>query len=163
MALTDLIPWTRNPVSRGASFGGDRDPLSALTRDMNRILDDFTRGFGWPTETRTPWSSGWPHVEVSETETEVKVIAELPGLDEKDVEISLNDNVLVIKGEKKLENKGALYSERWQGQFQRSLQLGSELDPENVGASFKNGVLTVTLAKRPEAQTHVKRIPIKAA
>ncbi|HZT18259.1 MAG TPA: Hsp20/alpha crystallin family protein, partial [Dongiaceae bacterium] len=100
-------------------------------------------------------------VEVSETDKEVKVVAELPGLDEKDVDVTLHDGVLTLKGEKKAEVNGTVYSERWQGSFQRSLQLGSEIDPEKVAASFKNGVLTVTLAKRPEAQSQVKRIPIK--
>jgi HSP20 family molecular chaperone IbpA len=91
---------------------------------------------------------------------EVKITADLPGLEEKDIELALQDGVLTLKGEKKSESEGALYSERWHGQFQRSVQLGPEVDPDNVKAAFKNGVLTVALAKKPEAQTRVKRIPI---
>jgi HSP20 family protein len=82
-------------------------------------------------------------------------------MDEKDVEVSLADGVLILKGDKKSESNGALYTERWHGQFQRSLPLGADVDPERVSADFKNGVLTVTLAKRPEAQSQVKRIPIR--
>jgi HSP20 family protein len=163
MALTDLIPWERNRALTTTRFGEDGDPFFALQRDMNRILDDFTRGFGVAGPSRNGWSGAWPHVEVSESDNEVKVIAELPDMEQKDVEVSLHEGVLTLKGEKKSENKGAVYSERWHGQFQRSLQLGPEVDPDKVNASFKNGVLTVTLAKRPEAQSQVKRIPISSA
>jgi HSP20 family protein len=99
-------------------------------------------------------------VEVSDAGSEMKVVAELPGLEQNDVELSLDDGVLTIKGEKKSETNGALYSERWHGQFQRSLQLGPDVDPDKVNATFKNGVLTITLAKRPETQRQVKRIQI---
>ena len=67
-----------------------------------------------------------------------------------------------LSGEKKSESERALYSERWHGQFQRSVQLGPDAAPEKVSATFKNGILTVTLAKRPEAQSRVKRIPVNA-
>ena len=161
VALTNLIPWARNQSSMSSRFGEDSDPFVALQRNMNRILDDFTRGFGVPTPARFGISGAWPHVEVSETEKEVKVVAELPGMEQNDIKLSLQDGVLTLTGEKKSESEGALYSERWHGQFQRSLQLGSDVDPEQVNAAFKNGVLTVTLAKRPEAQSQVKRIPIR--
>lgn len=159
MAITDLIPWGRNRNVTPAPLGEEGDPFSTLHRDMNRILDDFTRGFG----VKLPHfgkAGAWPHVEVNETDKEVKVVADLPGMEQKDVEISLHDGVLTLKGEKKAESEGAVYSERWHGQFQRSLQMGPDVDPDQVTASFKNGVLTVTLAKRPEAQRQVKRIPI---
>jgi len=87
-------------------------------------------------------------------------VAELPGMEQNDIDLSLHDGMLTLKGEKKSESNGAHYSERWHGKFHRSLQVGPDLDPERVEASFRNGVLTVTLAKRPEAQRQVKRIPI---
>ena len=161
MALTDLLPFGRNR-SLVPGVSEDRDPFFALHRDMNRLLDEFTRGFGVPSFARNSWASTWPHVEVSETDTEVKVAAELPGLEEKDVDLSLHDGVLTIKGEKTSQTEGALYSERWQGQFQRSIQVGPNVDPEKVTATFKNGVLSITLVKRVEAQAQVKRIPIAA-
>ncbi len=161
VALTNLIPWaSRSQSLAGSRYSEENDPFLTLQRNMNRILDDFTRGFGVPTPARFGVSGAWPHVEVSETDKDVKVVAELPGLEQDDVKLSLQDGVLTLTGEKKSENEGALYSERWHGQFQRSLQLGPEVDPDKVNASFKNGVLTVTLAKRPEAQSQVKRIPI---
>ncbi len=160
MTLSDLVPWGRNHTISNARLGDDSDPFVTLQRSMNRIFDDFTSGFGVPSLTRNGWTGTWPRVEIHETGNEVKITADLPGMDEKDIELSLHDGVLTLKGEKKSESQGALYSERWHGQFQRSVQLGSEVDPENVRAAFKNGVLAVTLAKKPEAQTQVKRIPI---
>lgn len=162
MDVKSLIPWGRTRTTPAPSYAEDTSPFLALHREMNRLFDDFFRGFDLPMPSRLGWSATWPNVEVSDTGKEVKVVAELPGLEEKDVEVTLSDGVLTLKGEKKQENNGSLYSERWHGSFQRSLQLGPEVDPDQVKASFKNGVLTITLAKRPEAQSEVKRIPIAA-
>jgi HSP20 family protein len=163
MAFTDLIPWGRNRSLTAPRFGDESDPFLALSRDMNRILDDFTRGFGISPPTRFGTAGTWPHVEVRETDKDVAVVAELPGMDEKDLDVSLHDGMLTLKGEKQSESNTAVYTERWHGQFQRSLPIGPDVDPDKVSASFKNGVLTVTLAKRPEAQQQVKRIPIGAS
>jgi HSP20 family protein len=170
MALTDLIPWNRNrdmPAPRQA------DPFVSLRREMDRVFDDFFRGFDLPMTrngfdlpmTRNGgWSVGtWPHVEVSETDSEVKLVAELPGMEEKDIELNFHDGMLTLNGEKKHETKDAVYSERWHGQFQRSFQLGPDVDLEKIKAEFKNGVLTITAGKRPEAQRQVKRIPLNSA
>lgn len=160
MALTDLVPWTRGRSATTQRLAEDRDPFLALHREMNRMFDDVARGLGAGVPARSGWTSPWPHVEVSETDKHVKLVAELPGLEEKDIDLSFDDGVLTLKGEKQTESQGALYSERWHGQFQRSLQLGPDADPEQVDASFKNGVLTVTVGKRPEEQRQVKRIAI---
>jgi HSP20 family protein len=160
MAITDLIPWTRNrnmPVPRQT----EQHPFLALHREMNWMFDDFFRGFDLPMTTTNGWSAGgWPHVEISETDNEVKLVAELPGTEEKDIELTLNDGMLTLKGEKKAETNGAVYSERWHGQFERTVQLGPDVDPDKIKAEFKNGVLTVTVGKRPEPQRQVKRIAI---
>jgi HSP20 family protein len=163
MAFTDLIPWGRNRSLTTPRFGNETDPFFALSRDMNRLLDDFTRGFGVSAPSRFGFSETWPHVEVQETDKDVAVVAELPGMEEKDVDVSLHDGMLTLKGEKKSESNMPVYTERWHGQFQRSLPIGPDVDPDKVSASFKNGVLTVTLAKRPEAQRQAKRIPIGAS
>jgi HSP20 family protein len=163
MALTDLVPWGRNRSTAPQRFSEGSDPFLSLHREMNRMFDEFARGFGNGLPTRFGLPGNWPHMEVSETDREVKVIAELPGLEQQDVDVSLHDGVLTLKGEKKSETDGALYSERWFGEFQRSLQIGPDVDPDRVNATFKNGVLTVTLAKRPEAQSRVKRIPISTS
>ena len=163
MSMSDLIPWGRNRTTPAPRRSEDTSPFLSLHREMNRLFDDFFRGFG-PTMPAgfglAGAGVGWPHIEVGETDQEMRVTAELPGLEEKDIEVTLQDGVLTLKGEKRSESEGALYSERWHGQFQRSVQLGPDVDPERVSASFRNGVLTVTVPKRPEAQRQVKRIPI---
>jgi len=162
MMMSDLIPWGRNRTAPAPRGNDETNPFLALQREMNRVFDSFFRGSGVAAPALAPlgWTAAWPHVEVSETEQEVKVVAELPGLEEKDLEVTLHDGVLTLKGEKKAESSGAVYSERWHGRFQRSLQLGPDVDPNTVAASFRNGVLTITVSKRPEAQRQVKRIPI---
>ncbi len=163
MAIGDLIPWTRNrnvPAPRQA----DEHPIVSLRREMDRMFDSFFRGFDLPMSVTPGWlAGGWPHLEISETDNEIRLVAELPGMEEKDIELTVNDGALTLKGEKKSESNGAVYSERWHGQFQRTVQLGPDVDPENIRAQFKNGVLTVTVGKRPEAQRRVKRIAINAA
>src|ERR1700704_3652301 len=162
MAITDLIPWNRNPNIPGPRQT-DEHPVHALHREMNRMFDNFLLGFEWPMSTPPGWSvGGWPRVEISETENEVKLVAELPGMEEKDIELTLNEGMLTLRGEKKTETDGAVYSERWHGQFERTVQLGPDVDPDKIKAEFKNGVLTVAVGKRPEAQRQVKRIAIHA-
>jgi HSP20 family protein len=103
----------------------------------------------------------WPSVEVSETDKEIKVTAELPGLDEKDVKVELANRVLAIAGEKKTEteDKDRLFSERYYGRFVRRVPV-ENVDEDKISAAFKNGVLTVTLPKVAQAQSKVKRIAI---
>lgn len=163
MTIRDLIPWTRGrdvAVRRGE----ESNPLLALHREMNRLFDDAFRGFDlspFGSDRLFDRAMGWPSVEVSETDKEVKVTAELPGLDEKDVEVHLANGVLSIKGEKRTEteDKDRLFSERTYGRFERRIPV-DEIDEDKVGAAFKNGVLTVTLPKSPSAQQKVKRIAI---
>jgi HSP20 family protein len=110
---------------------------------------------------------GGPRVDVSESEEQIQVTAELPGVEEKDVEVVLADNVLTIKGEKtsEREDKKKDYHmvERTYGSFQRVIPVRYDIDPDKVVASFAKGVLTVTLAKPPEAIEKVKKIEIKSA
>jgi len=161
MDVRSLIPWNRSksvPVSR---FEDEGRPFLALHREMNRLFDDFFRGFDLPVGS-SAWSSAWPQVDVSDSGKEFKITAELPGLDEKDVELTLQDGVLTIRGEKHVDSEGPHYSERWHGSFQRSLHLGDAIDPDKVSASFKKGLLTVSIAKKPEAHSEGIRIPINA-
>lgn len=163
MAVRDLIPWNRGrdvTVRRGEDFS----PFLSLHREMNRLFDDFFRGFDFAplsTDRFFDRTMGWPNVEVSETDKEVKVTAELPGLEEKDVEVELANGVLAIKGEKQseTEDKERLFSERYYGRFERRIPV-DDVDADKVSAAFKNGVLTVTMPKLPEVQSKVKRIAI---
>ncbi len=165
MPIRDLIPWNRGrdvSVRRGEEF----NPFLTLHREMNRLFDDVFRGFDlapFGSDRFFDRAMGRPNIEVSETEKEVKVTAELPGLDEKDVEVELANGVLAIKGEKKTEteDKDRLFSERYYGRFERRIPV-DEVEEDKAGASFKNGVLTVTLPKSAKAQDRVKRIAINA-
>jgi HSP20 family protein len=135
-----------------------------LHREVNRLFDDLLRDFHM-----TPFCSehsfdramAWPNIEVSETEREMTVVAELPGLEEKDVQVEIADGILTIKGEKKseTENKQQRFSERYYGAFERRIPV-DDIDEDKVSAKLKDGVLTLTLPKRPEAQPKVKRIAI---
>lgn len=160
MALRDLVPW--NNSSRYVSVQGNETgiPFLALHREMNRMFDKVFRSFDIGSFGSSSMM-GSPSVELNETEKGVKVIAELPGLDQNDVAIELSDGVLTISGEKKseTEDKERRFSERYYGRFERSIPI-DDVDQDKVAASFKYGVLTVTLAKLPSEQQKVKRIAI---
>ena len=106
-----------------------------------------------------------PQVDVTETDKEIKVCAEIPGVDAKDVDVTVEDDMLTIKGEKKYEReeneKGQYRMERSYGSFKRSIPLPVEVDDAKAKAEFKNGVLRLTLPKRPGAKSRRKRIPVK--
>jgi HSP20 family protein len=170
MNVKDLIPWNREN-SRAPAAYRETDPLMTLHREVNRLFDDVWRGFAMPTFGRFPSlsanirsgsSAGWPNVEVSETDKEIRVTAEVPGLEDKDVEVLLDDDVLTVRGEKKseTEDKERQFSERFYGRFERRIALGAEVEEDKVQASFKNGLLTVNLPKSEQAQSKAKRIAI---
>jgi HSP20 family protein len=162
MANSELTPWTGG---RGLSPLG-RDPFTSFRRQMDRLFDDFLA----PGEQRSFATGGdgarlWPSVDVTETDKAYHVTAELPGIDQADVEINLRDNALVISGEKRQEtrdaNGGRSYTERTFGRFERILALPDEVDADHVEATFKNGVLAITLPKNPKAQDKARRIEIR--
>jgi HSP20 family protein len=159
MALLDLIPWNNGSRNLTVQRSEGGNPLLALHREMNRLFyDPFGRFDIGPFGSS---AMDWPSVELNETGNEVKVVAELPGLEQKDVEVELADGVLTISGEKKseTEDKERLFSERYYGRFERRIPV-YDVDQDKFAASFKNGVLTVSLPKLPTAQQKVKRIAI---
>ncbi len=169
MSMRDLIPWGRSNGEQLPSLfrESDRDPFLSLHREVNRLFDDAFRSF----DTRLPGfgrtgslGAGWPSVEISDNDKEIKVTAEVPGLAEKDVEVFLSEGVLTLKGEKRseTEDKEKQFSERFYGHFERRISVGSEVEEDKVSARFKNGVLTVTLPKTAKAQTQLKRIEVKS-
>jgi HSP20 family protein len=139
------------------------EPFGSLRRDMERLFEDFSRDLGWGPPATVGMAMA-PRVDVSETDTELKIEAELPGIDEKDVEVVLSDGRLTIKGEKKQEKeekkKDYHLVERSYGSFARSIALPFEADPDQVKASFAKGVLTVTVPKPPEVKAKEKKIAI---
>jgi HSP20 family protein len=159
MSLRELAPW----------FGGRRvgDPLGSLHDEVDRLFEDFTRGFRVPRLAEGVGGAVVPDIDVAETEKEVVVTAELPGIDEKDVDVTLADGMLSIKGEKKAEKeeKGKNFHrvERSFGSFTRRIGMPAEVDESKVKAEFAKGVLTVTLPKKPVAQQAAKKIAVKAA
>ena len=130
---------------------------------VHRLLEDMTRGF--PLRSVSPWSDLTPRVNVAETEKEVKVTAELPGVEEKDIEVNLTGDVLTLKGEKRAETeeKGKNFHrvERRYGSFARAVEMPAEVDPGKVTAVFKKGVLTVTLAKTVAGQGRSRKIEVR--
>ena len=170
MAIRDLIPWSRQenrlpaPVRAESRQDQPSHPLLSLHREVNRLFDDVFRGFGVPAFGNFESAAGWPHIELAETGKDIRVTAELPGLTEKDVEISVEDGALTLRGEKRseVEDKDRGYSERSYGRFERRIGLPRGIDREQASATFADGVLTVTLPKTEAANETVRRIPINA-
>ncbi len=167
MNVRDLIPWGRGSSQAPGPFRGyETNPFLALHREVNRLFDEVFRSFdgAFPGTGRlSSWGAGWPTVEVADTDKEVRVTAEVPGLDEKDIEVLLADGVLTLRGEKRSESEDRerQFSERFYGRFERRIPLDAEIEEDKASASFRNGVLTVSLPKTAQAQTKARRIAIK--
>ena len=143
------------------------DPFSSMRAEMERLFDSYLgHGLGrLPGLSREGWGGFTsPSTDLKETDKEFLVEAELPGMDENDVSVTLTNGVLTIRGEKKSEREEKKENyrlmERSYGSFHRSFQLGDAVDPDNVKASFEKGVLRVALPKRPESAKAEKQIPI---
>jgi HSP20 family protein len=155
--MRPFIPIGRNRDTARREF----HPFTSLQREIARVFDDFTRGF--PTFGSQDLT---PSMDVIETDKEIEVTAELPGLEEKDVEINLSDNVLTIRGEKRAEkeekdkDKNYRVVERSYGSFYRSLELPAGIDPDQIKATISKGVLKVSVPKPP---TQVKKIAVSSA
>ncbi len=158
MSLKSLIPIGRNRTAIGR---GTNDVFGSLQREIDRLFEEFARG--WPASDAR--SQLTPSMDVTETEKEFEITAELPGLEEKDVQVNVADNVLTIKGEKKAakEEKDKNYHvyERSYGSFSRTLELPPGVNVDAIKANLSNGVLKVTVPKPAPAQ--VKKVDVKAA
>jgi HSP20 family protein len=144
------------------------DPFSQLHREVDRVFSDFMRD--WPLTGRMSlldrrFGSFVPDLDITESDKEFRVAAELPGMDEKDLNVSFVEGLLTIKGEKPEEHeehRGDFYrSERQFGAFERTIPLPSGVNPDKAKASFKKGVLSITLPKTEEARSNKKTIPIE--
>lgn len=170
------------PVKKeeGATALKEWDPFTTLREEMDDLLDRFA--WDWPVASpfgrrrglsramrrlREGWTFEAPDVDIVEKDGAIEVRAELPGMEEKDIDVQLSGTMLTIKGEKKEEreeeDKESRYhlSERKYGSFERSFRLPEGVDTEKVEASFKNGVLVVNIAKSPELQEKTKKIEVK--
>ena len=168
MAITDLIPWKKNEPNLPVRRRQEDDTLLDLRSQMNRLFDEFfEQPFGLSPFTGESDLMGdfAPRLDISETEKDFTISAELPGLEPDDINIALDRNTLTICGEKQAEKeeKGKRFYrvERSYGSFHRSIPLPNEVDEDKIDASFKRGVLKVKLPKTKKAQENSKHIHIK--
>ena len=151
-------------------------PLEKLRQQVDHLFDDFNRGsslspFGRglfdvePFWKRELAGHGMPAVDISEKDKSFEITAELPGMDQKNIEIKLSNGNLIIKGEKKEDKeekrKGYHLSERHYGAFERMFNLPKGVDVDKIEASFSKGVLSISLPKKPEAMKADKVVPVK--
>jgi len=163
MAEQDKTPVPASSSSRSL------DPFSAFRSEMDRVMDSFFGGrslFPMPSfnvpDLRIGDVALVPQVDVKEDDKAITVTAELPGLTEKDIEVTLEDGVLTLKGEKREEktDAAAKITERRYGRFLRSFRLPDGIDEDRVAASVDKGVLHITVPKNPKAAPKARSIPI---
>lgn len=156
MTITKEYFMNRNLTKRTGN------PLQSWFNDMNSLFDKYGRDLSLFDENDLEFS---PKIEVKETDKGYFVRAEVPGMEEKDLDISLSDNSLILKGErkseKKEEDKSHYFSEFKYGSFYRSIPLEEEVDSNNVSATYKDGILNVEIKKNPSASPKQKKISIK--
>jgi HSP20 family protein len=154
--MKSLLPFNWGSTDRNVP-----SPFSSLQREMDRVFSDFSRQFGEPFGDRALA----PKLDIAESDGEITVTAELPGVEQKDVEVTVRDDILTIRGEKKAEKetkeKDYHLVERSYGSFNRVLRLPPGVDAEKVRASIDKGVLTIVLPKA--AQSQPKKVEIKPA
>lgn len=163
MPMTSLLPdlWSRDD-SVNNSFRN-------LQKEIDRVFHNFTSS-DIMSSSAPDWRSNsnlnlLPRIDVSETDKEISIEVELPGVERKDVDITVVDQLLTIKGSKNTEQetkeKNYHLIERSRGSFERTIPLGFEVDSNQVDAKFHNGVLSLTVTKPPELESKVKKIEVK--
>lgn len=165
-------------VKKAAPQPNVPDVWRSFRGEMDRLFDRFTGNFGFPSLRRMfdiepawqPMSSfgfSAPPIDISEDDKSYKVTAELPGLDIKDIDVTVAGDTLLLKGEKRQEkeqkDKNYHFSERAYGTFQRAFELPASIDRDKIAADFSKGLLTITLPKTPAAQQQQKKIEVKSA
>lgn len=159
--IRSLIPFGRNAMARAAAY----DPFAALRQDMDRMFEDFGRN--WPVNF-TEGKDGFvlPRVDVAETDAGLELTAELPGFDEKDISLDIQDDVLTIKAEhkeereEKDEKKRYHLIERSQGTFLRRFALPFEADAAKASAHLEKGLLKVAVPKLADSEHKPTAIPV---
>ena len=167
MAVRELLPFSRSsvPILRG------EHPIRTFQEEMNRMFDDFFGEPSWPTSLwrRTPEASFavTPPLDVAENEKEFIVSAEVPGMESGDVQITMADGYVTIKGEKKQEEEeereGYFRKERSYGSFQRVIALPDAANLDKAEAVISKGVLTIHIPKKAGAQTKERKLEIRQA
>jgi len=165
MDLKNLIPFGKKDLQIRKE---DDNPFALMQREMNRMFDVFNRS--WGLAGFPDYSTAFmPRLDVTEDDKAFIVTAELPGMNEKEIDLSFSGDTLTIRGEKKEEkedknrNKNYYYSERTYGMFTRSIPLPRQIETDKVSANFKKGVLTITLPKTAAAVESNKKIDVKTS
>lgn len=171
------VPVKQEKIEKPSSTLQAWQPFESLRDEIDRLFDDFGRGLWRPFgqslfpaaplfRSQLKWPA-MPAVDVVESEKAYEITAELPGMDEKNIEVKVADGVLTIKGEKREETekkeKDYYLQERSFGSFERSFEVPESVEADKIEASFKKGLLTLTLPKKTEAQKPAKKIEVKAA
>lgn len=167
--MKEIIPWRKR--RNGGEFSvSRRDPVDLLHRRVNALFDDFFEDFGsflpasWLSQSEESFLAS-PNFEVSETGDEFRIKAELPGMDEKDIEVSLEGDLLTVRGEKKREreekHRSYHVAEVTYGSFSRSMRLPDGIDLDHAKAQFKRGVLTLTIPKKEEVKANRRKLEIE--
>jgi len=160
-----------SPARRGSGWGSESDIWNASPfQMMRRMQEDMDRVFG--SFFNQPWGGGdaqalsaWsPSVDLSETENEIIVRAEVPGVEPEDLEVYATDDTLVLRGETRKQDErqeGTVHRlERRYGRFERQIPLPAGTRPDDAQANFRNGVLELRIPKSEDARQRVRRIPI---
>jgi HSP20 family protein len=162
-----LVPW-RDKSQTPALREDLRDPFLTFRREVDRMFDDFFSGFG-RSAVGSPfgsWAAPTPSLDLTENDKEIVVTAEMPGLDDKDFEVTVSGDLLTLKGEKKAEhehrNGDAYYVERRFGSFSRSVRLPFAVKDERVDARYEKGVLTIRVPKPEDMQRQARRIEVRS-
>ena len=167
MTFKNLIPMQSDPYNKPDHYNTDY-PFFTIGKDMKGFLNPLSADFFGNSfiDFIPSKKNQFPKVDITETKDNFLITAELPGIDERNVDITFGDRTLSIKGEKKTgieDEQGKFYSrERSYGVFQRSFEVPAIIDENKIGASFSNGVLTVKMPKTPEAKKEVKKILINS-
>lgn len=168
MTIKDLVPKWGRGRDQALARREESDPFRSLQRQMNRLFDEFFSDFPlaprWGGADLAPAGFA-PRVDVSETDKEVRISAELPGMDEKDIAVEMDETAVTIRGERseEKEDKGKNWSMREQsfGAFHRIVPLPARVESGKTSATFKKGVLTITAPKKAEEQARRKTIRIE--
>lgn len=177
-------PQTQQTTQTPATTGGVQSPLMDLRRQMDRLFDEFTRGFPFgglqPGGLMQPGAgAGIPDIfgagmgavpvnfEVSEGDKEIEITAEVPGMDENDINVEVSGGMLTVSGEKKSESeksdKNVYMTERSYGSFRRRFRLPETVDDQKIDATFEKGVLKISMPKKAEAQSDTRKINVKSS
>ena len=166
MKITDIIPWRRTGREL-ATPAAPTDAIGALQQDIDRAFDQFWQMVPYPFGAMGRLAqTDSVRVDVDDADNQITVTAELPGMSEADIDVSIDEGRLTIRGEKKsdrqAEENGALVRERTYGAIERTVPLPGHIDPNAAIASFSNGVLKIAIPKSADAQGKTKRIPVQA-